>query len=48
MTMPLKTIGRAVGQRMSGGRPSRMQSAVSAVTAGGVVAAGVYRGLRHK
>ena len=45
---PLKTIGGAVAERLAGGRPSRTRSAVSAVVAGGAVAAGVYKGLRSQ
>jgi len=46
MTLPLKTIGRAIGSRMAGDQPTRRHSAVSAIVAGAAVAAGVYRGLR--
>jgi hypothetical protein len=42
-----KAIERGVKQRMAGNRPSRWQATVSAVVAGGVVAATVYRGLRN-
>jgi hypothetical protein len=48
MTLPLKTIGRAVGQKMSAGQSTRRHSAVSAAVAGAAVAAGVYRGLRSR
>ena len=41
-----KTALRAVVERLSGGRPSRLRSGVSAAVAGGAVAVGVYRGLR--
>jgi len=41
-----KVVGRAVVERLSGGRPSRVRATVSAAVAGGAVAAGVYRGLR--
>ena len=44
--IPVKTIGTAVAQRFSGGKPSRVRATVSAAVAGGAVAAGVYRGLR--
>jgi hypothetical protein len=41
-----KMLGRAVLERLAGGRPSRLRATVSAAVAGGAVAAGVYRGLR--
>jgi hypothetical protein len=41
-----KALGRAVAERLSGGRPSRVRAVVGAAVAGGAVAAGVYRGLR--
>jgi hypothetical protein len=43
---PLKTIARTLAERMGGGKPSPLRAAVTAVAAGGAVAAGVYRGLR--
>lgn len=43
---PVRTLERAVLQRLAGDRPSRLQASVSAVVAGGAVAAGVYKGLR--
>jgi hypothetical protein len=39
-----KTLARAVGQKLSGGQPSRLRALVGAV----VVAAHVYRGLRSQ
>ena len=42
----LKTIAPAVVQRLSGRQPSRPRSVASAAVAGGLVAVGVYRGLR--
>jgi hypothetical protein len=44
---PTKTVVRAVGERLGGGRPTRMRASVTAVAAGGVVAATVYRALRN-
>jgi len=41
-----KAFGRAVVERLSGGRPSRFRATVGAAVAGGAVAASVYRGLR--
>jgi len=41
-----KAIGKAVSQRMSGDRPSPLRAATSAIVAGSVVAASVYRALR--
>ncbi len=43
---PLKTIGQTLAQRMSGRKPSRTRSSVTAAAAGGFVAVQVYRGLR--
>jgi hypothetical protein len=45
---PLKTIAKTLAERASGGRPSVMRATVTAVAAGGAVAAGVYRGLRSQ
>jgi hypothetical protein len=45
---PVKTLERAVVERLTGGRPSPVRAAVGAAVAGGAVAAGVYRGLRRK
>ena len=44
---PTKTIMRAVGERLNGERPTRMRASVTAVAAGGAVAATVYRALRN-
>jgi hypothetical protein len=44
--MGTKTVVRAVGERLGGGRPTRMRASVTAVAAGGAVAATVYRALR--
>jgi len=44
---PTKTVMRAVGDRLGGGRPTRMRASVTAVAAGGAVAATVYRVLRN-
>ena len=41
-----KTIQRAVVERVSGGKPSRLRATMGAAMAGGLVAATVYRGLR--
>jgi hypothetical protein len=43
---PTKTVVRTVGERLSGRRPNRMRASVTAVAAGGVVAATVYRVMR--
>jgi hypothetical protein len=43
-----KTAARAVVERLSGGRPSRLRSTVGAALAGGAVALSVYRGLRSQ
>jgi hypothetical protein len=43
-----KALGRAVVERLSGGRPSRLRATVGAAVAGGAVAASVYRGLRSQ
>ena len=45
---PVKTLERAVLQRVGGGKPSPWRAAVSAAVAGGAVAAGVYKGLRSR
>jgi hypothetical protein len=45
MKLP-KTVARTVGERLGGGRPTRMRASVTAVAAGGAVAATVYRVLR--
>jgi len=42
-----KTVMRTVGERLGGGRPTRMRASFTAVAAGGVVAATVYRVLRN-
>ena len=41
-----KTVTRAVGERLGGGRPTRTRASVTAVAVGGAVAATVYRALR--
>jgi hypothetical protein len=43
-----KAVPRAIIERMSGGRPSRVSATISAAVAGGAVAASVYRGLRSQ
>ena len=43
-----KALGRAVVERLSGGRPSALRAAAGAAVAGAAVAAGVYRGLRSQ
>jgi hypothetical protein len=45
MKLP-KTVAHTVGERLGGGRPTRMRASVTAVAAGGAVAATVYRVLR--
>jgi hypothetical protein len=45
--MGTKTMVRAVGERLGGGRPTRMRASVTAIVAGGAVAATVYRALRN-
>jgi hypothetical protein len=44
--MGTKTVVRAVGERLGGGRPTRMRASLTAVVAGGAVAATVYKALR--
>jgi hypothetical protein len=44
--MGTKTVVRAVGERIGGGRPTRRRASVTAVVAGGAVAATVYKALR--
>ena len=44
----VRTLERAVVQRLAGGRPSRLRSGVGAAVAGGAVAVGVYKGLRSQ
>jgi len=46
MQAPTKTISKAVGGRLGGHKPNRTRASVTAVAAGGVVAATVYRVLR--
>jgi hypothetical protein len=41
-----KTVMRTAGERLGGGRPTRMRASVTAVAVGGAVAATVYRALR--
>jgi hypothetical protein len=41
-----KTVVRAAGERLGGGRPSRTRASFTAVAVGGAVAATVYRALR--
>ena len=43
-----RVLGRAVVERLSGGRPSRLRAVAGAAVAGGAVAAGVYKGLRSQ
>jgi hypothetical protein len=42
-----QTVVRAAGERLGGGRPTRMRASVTAVAVGGAVAATVYRALRN-
>jgi hypothetical protein len=44
---PTKTVVRAVGERLGGGKPTRMRATGTAVAAGGAVAATVYKVLRN-
>jgi hypothetical protein len=46
MKAPTKTIAKAVGGRLGGHRPNRTRASVTAVAAGGAVAATVYRVMR--
>ena len=45
-TTGLKTVAHATVERLVGGQPSRTRSGISAAVVGGLVAAGVYKGLR--
>ena len=47
-TTGLKTVAHATVERLVGGQPSRTRAGISAVVAGGLVAAGVYKGLRSQ
>jgi hypothetical protein len=40
------TVGKAVGQRLTGERPSPMRALLAAAVTGAVAAAITYRGLR--
>ena len=42
-----QTVVRAAGERLGGGRPTRMRASFTAVAVGGAVAATVYRALRN-
>jgi hypothetical protein len=44
---PPKTVVKAAGERLGGGRPNRMRAFVTAVAVGGAVGATVYRVLRN-
>ena len=41
-----KTVVRAVGERLGGGRPTRRRASLTAAVAGGAFAATVYKALR--
>jgi hypothetical protein len=41
-----KTVLRAAGERLGGGRPTKLRASVTAAAVGGTVAATVYRALR--
>jgi hypothetical protein len=41
-----KSVVRTAGERLGGGRPTRMRATVTAAAVGGAVAATVYRALR--
>jgi hypothetical protein len=47
-TTGLKTVAHATVERLVGGQPSRARSGISAAVVGGLVAAGVYKGLRSQ
>lgn len=44
---PTKTIVRAVSEKLGGQQPNRTRAVVTAVAAGGVVGATVYKVLRN-
>jgi hypothetical protein len=41
-----KTVMRTAGERLGGGRPTRVRASVTAAAVGGAVALTVYRALR--
>jgi hypothetical protein len=41
-----KTVSKAVGERLGGGRPGALSASLTAVAVGGAVAVTVYRALR--
>jgi hypothetical protein len=45
MKLP-KTVTRAVGEKLGGGRPNRLRASVAAAAVGGAVGVTVYRALR--
>ncbi|HET9102010.1 MAG TPA: hypothetical protein VFN55_01550 [Solirubrobacteraceae bacterium] len=46
MSAPVRTVGKAVGERLSGGRPGRMQALGAALVVGVGTALATYKALR--
>ena len=46
MSAPVRTVGKAVGERLGGGKPGRMRALGAAIVVGAGAAVATYRALR--
>jgi hypothetical protein len=46
MSAPIRTVGKAIGERMTGGKPGRMRAFAAAAVVGAGAAVATYRALR--
>jgi hypothetical protein len=46
VSAPIRAVGKAVGERLSGGKPGRMRALAAAVVVGAGAAVATYKGLR--
>lgn len=46
MSAPIRTVGKAIGERLSGGKPGRMRALAAAAVVGAGAAIATYKGLR--
>jgi hypothetical protein len=47
MSAPVRTVGKAIGERVSGGKPGRMRALGAAAVVGAAAAVATYKALRN-
>lgn len=46
MSAPIRTLGKAIGERVTGGKPGRMRAFAAAAVVGAGAAVATYKALR--